>query len=93
MLTCLVSNHLVQAMQFKFSSWLLRSNSPSFLVGFCHLILHVALNSSLTSSIAKITKPLSDETSFSFQTVLGESTGQCTPHLPVRCSPLKSNGR
>lgn len=49
MLTCLVLNHLVQAMQFKSSSWLLRSNSPSFLVGFCHT--HPALCVELVSDL------------------------------------------
>jgi hypothetical protein len=36
MLTFLALNHLVQALPSKSSSWLLRSNSPSFLVGFCY---------------------------------------------------------
>lgn len=43
MLTCLVSNHLVQVMPFKFSSWLLRSNLTSFLVDFRSFFLHNTL--------------------------------------------------
>ncbi|KAH8757296.1 cytochrome P450 [Diaporthe sp. PMI_573] len=45
-----------------------------FGAGHAIQILVMVAKKQLTKFLAKITKPLSDETSFSFQTVLGEST-------------------
>lgn len=57
-----------------------------------HPTLWDDLFSNLSASTAKITKPLSDETAFSLQTVLSNSTGQYTPHPLVRYSSLMLDG-